>query len=268
MHATNNTRNALSLDEMKNRLCAEHAGRLFVAEAWWAIVPNKDNSFAATGDASGFWALVNATLELGQPLGFTKKENHLMRLVSVPHSDPELLLRQLIKVEPRAQRPVLEIVEARCKINGRDPAEQYKLAMDHYNEELAAEEARVDNVIKTIMRQMPVVGDNPFEVTTKLGAFNEETGEYDEYEVTLGEYLIPIDRAIEFGEKQLKFLANNDRVPDIIFGAENALWTAEIEGLKAIIQEELHEGAGEGSRALDERLLSSNDMQAGANAGK
>lgn len=265
---TNTLRNSLTIAEAKDILCAEHAARLFVAEAWWAIVPNKGESFAATGNAQPFWALMNATLELGMPLGFEKIENHLRKLVSVPHSDPEKVLRSLIKIQPRAQLPNLEIIEARCKINGKDPKEVYAQAKMHYDEEVAAEIARIDQVIKDIMKQMPATGDEPFESTTKLGAFNEETGEYDEYEVTLGEWEIPIDRIIEFGEKQLKFLANNPNVPDIVFGTENSLWEGELNVLRHIVQQREHEGAGEGSRELDEGMLGAAGMQAGANAGK
>lgn len=265
---TNALRNSLTISEAKDILCAEHAARLLVAEAWWAIVPNKGLSFAATGNAQPFWALVNATLELGMPLGFTKVENHLRKLVSVPHSDPEQLLRSLIKIQPRAQLPNLEIIEARCKITGKDSKEVYAQAKMNYDEEVAAELARIDAVIKNIMKQMPAAGDEPFESTTKLGAFNEETGEYDEYEVTLGEWEIPVDRIIEFGEKQLKFLANNKNVPDIVFGTEHALWEGELSQLKAIVQQREHEGAGEGSRALDEALLDQAGMQAGGHSGK
>lgn len=263
-----NARNTLTIAEAKDILCAEHAARLFVAEAWWAIVPNKEGSFAYDGNAQPFWALVNATLELGMPLGFTKQENHLKKLVNVPHSDPEQLLRNLIKIQPRAQMPDMAIITARCKVTGKDPKAMYDERKLAYDEEVAAEIARIETVIKDIMRQMPAAGDEPFESITKLGEFNEETGEYDEYEVTLGEHLIPIDRIIEFGERQLKFLANNSKVPDIIFGTEHALWQGELNQLKAIVQQQEHEGSGESSRALDEALLDAGGMQAGGNSGK
>lgn len=264
-------RNSLTIDEIKNILCAEHAARLFVGEAWWAIVPSGDKnplSFASSGNAQPFWALMNATLELGMPLGFEKIENHLRKLVSVPHTDPEKVLRSLIKIQPRATLPNLQIIEARCKITGNDPKAMYEQAKMNYDEEVAAELARIDAVIKDIMLQQPAAGDTPFESMTKLGAFDEETGEYEEYEVTLGEWEVPIDRVIEFGEKQLKFLANNKNVPDIVFGTENALWEGEISQLTHIVQEREAEGAGESSRALDEGMLSAAGMQAGGQAGK
>jgi len=265
-------RNTLTIAETKDILCAEHAARLFVAECWWAIVPSGTNnplSFASSGDASSFWALINATRELGMPLGFTKVENHLGRLVSQPHKDPEQVLRALIKPQPRASMPDMRIIEARAKyIPGSNVQQMYDIAKATYNAEIEAELERINRVIATIMRQEPGVGDEPFESTTKLGAYNEETEEYDEYEVTMGEWEIPVDRIIEFGERQLKFLAQNSKVPDLIFGTENALWEGELNVLTHIVQEREAEGAGESSRALDEALLGSAGMQAGGNAGK
>jgi hypothetical protein len=261
-------RNTLTIAETKDILCAEHAARLFMAECWWVIVPNKEGSFAHDGNAQPFWALVNATLELGMPLGFQKIENHLKKLANVPHTDPEIVLRNLVKIQPRATLPNMEIIKARCEVNGKNADEMYAQRKQEYDEEVAAEIARVEEVIKGIMRQRPATGDDVFESTTKLGAFNEETGEYDEYEVTLGEHLIPIDRIIEFGERQLKFMASNSKVPDVIFGTEKALWDGEFSVLGRIVQEHEQEGAGESSRALDEALLSASGMQAGGNSGK
>lgn len=263
-------RNTLTITDAKEILCAEHAARLFVAEAWWAIVPSGERnplSFASSGDAHPFWALITATLELGMPLGFEKIENKLRKLVNTPHTDPEKVLRNLIKVQPRASIPNLEIIKARCKITGNDPKVMYAEAKMHYDAEVAAEMARIEEVIKDIMRQQPASGE-AFESLTKLGAFNEETGEYDEYEVTAGEWEIPIDRVIDFGEKQVKFLANSPNVPDIVFGTENALWEGELNQLAHIVQEREQEGAGEGSRALDEALLNGAGMAAGMNSGK
>lgn len=264
-----NTRNSLTIDEAKDILCAEHASRAFVARAWWTIVPNKEDSYAQTGDASPFWALVNATRELGQPLGFTKVENKLGRMVNVAHSDPETLLRSIIKPDVRAQKPVMEIIEARCKLSGKDPKALYAERMAAYNEELAAAEAAVNMAVNAILKQEPVMSDDGFATSrTVLGPFNEATGEYEEFEVDYGHVSLPIDWVIEFAEKQLKFLASNDRVPDIIFGTEHALWEGELNVLKAIVQQEENEGAGESSRAIDEQLLDSAGMQAGGNSGK
>ena len=109
-----NARNSLTITETKDILCAEHASRLFVAECWWAIVPSGDNnplSYAATGDASAFWALINATRELGMPLGFDKVENHLGKLTNVAHNDPEKVLRSILKPQPRAVMPDRQIIE-------------------------------------------------------------------------------------------------------------------------------------------------------------
>jgi hypothetical protein len=263
-------RNTLTIAEAKDILCAEHAARLFVAEAWWTIVPNKGDGYAATGNAQPFWALMNATLELGMALGFEKVENKLRKLVNVPHSDPEKVLRSLIKIQPRAQLPNMGIIKARCNISGKNPDDMYNAARLEYDEEVAAEVERVNQVIKDIMKQMPATGDgDPFESTTKLGAFNEETGAYDEYEVNFGEHLIPIDRIIEFGERQLKFLASNDRVPDIIFGTEKALWDAELEQLGHIVQQQENEGAApDFVAAIDDQLLTASGMAAGMNSGK
>lgn len=268
MNANINPRNTLTIAEAKEILCAEHAARLFSSEAWFSIVPNKGNSYAATGDARPFWALVTAIDELGMPLGFVKKENHLKRLVNEPHSDPEILLRSLIKAQPRATLPNMDIIKARCSVNGKDPEAVYAERKLAYDEEVAAELARVDTVVKAIMNQRPAPGETIFETTTALGPFNEETGEYLEYEVSYGEHLIPIDRIIDFGEKQLKYLASNDKVPDIIFATEKALWDGELNQLKAIVQQKEHEGAGEGSRAIDEAGLGAEGMAAGMNSGK
>ena len=262
-------RNTLTIAETKDILCAEHAARLFVAECWWAVIPNKEGSFAHDGNAQPFWALINATLELGMPLGFEKIENHLRKLSNVPHSDPEKVLRNLIKPQPRATLPDMRIIEARAKyIPNANPQAMYDEAKAMYDAEVEAEHDRINATIKDIMLQRPVDGDQPFEASTRLGAFNEETGEYDEYEVTFGEWEIPVDRIIEFGERQLKFMATNKRIPDIIFGTENALWEGELNILAHIVQEREAEGAGESSRELDEGMLGAAGMQAGSNAGK
>lgn len=262
-------RNTLTIAETKDILCAEHAARLFVGECWWAVVCSKDGSFAKTGDAQPFWALINATLELGMPLGYEKIENHLRKLVNVPHSDPEKVLRSLIKPQPRATMPDMRIIEARAKhIPNCNVQQMFDVAKATYDAEVTAEYERINATIKDIMKQRPVAGDEPFEASTRLGAFNEETGEYDEYEVTFGDWEIPVDRIIEFGERQLKFLASNRNIPDIIFGTENALWEGELTVLGNIVQQRENEGAGEGSRAIDEGMLNAAGMQAGAQAGK
>ena len=265
-------RNTLTIAETKDILCAEHAARLFIAECWWAIIPSGDKnplSYASSGNAQPFWALINATLELGMPLGYDKIENHLGKLTNVPHSDPEKVLRSIIKPQPRAVVPDMRIIEARAKyIPGANAQQMYDEAKAAYDAEVEGEHNRIDRAIKEIMKQRPVAGDEPFESATRLGAFNEETGEYDEYEVVFGEWEIPIDRIIEFGERQLKFMASNKRIPDIIFGAENALWEGELDVLKHIVQQHENEGAGEGSREIDEALLDNAGMAAGGNSGK
>lgn len=267
---SNVSRNSLTIAETKDILCAEHAARVFVARTWWHIVPNKEDSYAQTGDARPFWGLVTATKELGQPLGFKKVENKLGKLVNVAHNDVDSLLRSLIKVQPRADKPVMAIIEARCKISGKDPKELYNERMLAYNEELAAEEARVTHAVNAIMAQEPLMDQDGFGVTsTKLGAFDEATGEYEEFEVDYtDEVSVPIDWIIDFAEKQLKFLANNSKVPDIIFGTEHALWEGELAVLRNIVQQQEHEGSGEQSREIDEALLSASGMQAGGNSGK
>jgi hypothetical protein len=267
-----NARNSLTIAETKDILCAEHAARLFVAECWWALIPAGDKnplSFASTGNAQPFWALINAALELGMPLGFEKIENHLRRLTNVAHSDPEKVLRSILKPQPRATLPDMRIIEARAKhIPGANAQQMFNEAKAAYDAEVEAEYERINATIKDIMRQRPVAGDEPFETATKLGAFNEETGEYDEFEVTFGEWEIPIDRIIEFGERQLKFMATNKRVPDVVFGTENALWEGEINVLSHIVQQREHEGAGESSREIDEALLNGSGMAAGMSSGK
>ena len=265
-----NVRNSLSIADVKEILCAEHAGRVLAGETWWAIVPMKDGAFAETGDAGPFWALVTAVQELGQPLGFEKVINKLGRTVSVAHSDPEKLLRSIIKPQTKLTLPNKEIITKRCAITGEDSAKVFALRQAEYQAELDAENERIESVIRLILSQQPVMDqDEPFTaVTTKLGAFDEETGEYEEIEVEIGEWLIPIDRIIEFGEKQQRFLASNPKVNDLLFGTENALWEGEIARLKQIVQNVEHEGAGEGSREIDERLASGSDLAAGMASGK
>jgi hypothetical protein len=266
-----NARNTLTIAETKDILCAEHAGRMFVAECWWAIVPNQGNSYASTGDASSFWALINATLELGQPLGFKKVENHLGDMINQAHSDPELVLRKLILPKVRAGRPDFDIIEARCKFSGKDAKEMYKAAMEGYNAELQAAEKRTEKAIIKILNAKPNPGDEI--VNAEVEAYNEETTWDDDNGLVTesreyGEWTIPIDRIIDFAERQQKFLASNPNIPDLIFGTENTLWEGELNLLKHIIQQPIHEGAGEGSREIDEALLNSAGMQAGMDSGK
>src|SRR5512139_3532335 len=107
-------RNTLTIAETKDILCAEHAARLLGAECWWALIPAGDKnplSFASSGNAQPFWALINATLELGMPLGYEKIENHLRRMTNVPHSDPEKVLRSILKPQPRAVLPDMRLIE-------------------------------------------------------------------------------------------------------------------------------------------------------------
>ena len=168
-------RNSLTIAETKDILCAEHAARLFVAECWWAVIPNKEGSFAHDGNAQPFWALINATLELGMPLGYEKIENHLRKLSNVPHSDPEKVLRTLIKPQPRAVLPDMRIIEARAKyIPNSNPQQMYDEAKAQYDAEVEAEHERINATIKDIMKQRPVDAsrrrrrDNEFHVESAL----------------------------------------------------------------------------------------------------
>jgi hypothetical protein len=267
-----NVRNCLSINEVKEMLCAEHAGRVLAGETWWAIVPMKDGSFAETGDAGPFWSLVTAVIELDQPLGFEKVVNHLGRTVSVPHRDPEKLLASIIKPQTRLSLPDKTIIEARCRITGQDANVLFEERTAAYQGELEAENKRIKQVIRSIMLQRPTMDANEEGTlefgANRLGAFDPETGEYEEYEVNYAEWLVPIDRIIEFGEKQQRFLASNTKVSDLIFGAENALWESEIALLKQIVQQHEHEGASEFNRSIDEGMASSADLAAGAHSGK
>lgn len=260
-------RNTLTIAEAKDILCAEHAGKLFVAECWWAVVPHRPGSFAYDGDAGAFWSLITATLELGQPLGYEKVENKLRKLVSVAHVDPEKILTRLIKPEPRAFMPDRDIIKARCDIAGTNPDSVLALRRAAYDAECQEEITRVAATIRDIMRARPT-NDDWQTVSTHLGDFDEESGEYKEFEIVHGEHLIPVDRVIEFCEKQLKYLAQNMNIPDTIFAAESTLWTSEIQRLAQIVQQREHIGSSEFNRELDDGMLGSAEMNAGMQAGK
>lgn len=271
-----NTRNSLTIDEVKSILCAEHAARAFTAEVWWAIVCNKDNSFAKTGDASPFWALVNATRELGQPLGFEKLENHLGQQYSVGHNDPEKLLRSVIKINLKQSPPVREVIEARAKWSNGNAEQMMLEAQAAYTAALKAEEARINRVISKIMQQEPAMIEALGE---HLPADNSEVDTLDEngdlsYNIWEGnemggDWSIPIDRIIELGERQLKFIAINKAIPAVVFATEAALWEGEFTQLKAIVQKDMEAGGCPNYVAeMDNRLLDASGMQAGMNSGK
>lgn len=267
---------SLTIAEARDYLCAEHAARLFIAECWWAIVPSGDNhlnSFASSGDSSSFWALVLATQSMGQPLGYNKVVNHLGRTTNQPHKDPEQLLRSIIKPDIKTVRPDHGIVTKRAQLAGLDGEAEYAKRMEQYNEQLAADQARIDTAVKTIMAQQPVgdINEDAFVLGHRVEEVFDEEGnviDYTEVDVTGGEWEIPIDRIIEFGEKQIKFLATNQKVSDVIFGSETLIWEQELEALKHIVQQRENEGAYEGSREIDDALLSGAGMAAGMNSGK
>ena len=263
-------RNSLTIEETKDILCAEHAGRIFASRLWWSIIPNREDSFAQSGDASNFWQLVYANRELGQPLAFTKVLNKLGRLVNVPVSDPEQALRTIIKPEVKAPKPIMEIIEARCELSGHNPKDVYREREAEYNAEVKAAEAQVNLVIKQILAQEPVMDDNGERASsTMFGDFNPDTGEYEVVDVLPDEVLIPIDYIIEFAEKQLKYMATNRKVSDLLFGTEKALWDGEITLLKQIVQEVEHEGAApDYVAAMDDKLLDAAGIAAGMSSGK
>lgn len=253
----------LTITELREYLTAEHAARVLTGEIWWSVVPGGDNnpkSFASTGDASAFWALVDAVGSMGQPLGYIKEKDFLGRDTNKPHSDPELLLRQIIKPNVMMDKPNKDIITARAILAGQDPEKLYQLRELEYKTKIEADQARIDQVIRTILAQHhDIVDPNaPFD------DLDDESGR----SVTGGEWEMPIDRVIEFGERQLKFLASNPKVQDNLFEAERLLWQDEIDKLSHIIQKRENEGAGEGSRHIDEQLLSGAGMSAGMNAGK
>lgn len=276
---TTNTRNTLTISEAREILCVEHAARLFTAECWWAIVPSGANnpmSYAECGDAAPFWALVDAVQSMGQPLGFNKVLNHLGNPVSVPHNDPEQLLRQLIKPNVRTGKPVMEVSKIRAKFGGFNAEQYHAEKMAEYNAAIEADTLRIDRVIKSIIASHRYI--NPDEMDALSGelikqeeVLDEEGNviDYVDHYVEGGEWNIPIDRIISFGEKQLQFLAQNKNVPDLIFGSEAALWEHEIEQLKQIVQSpDTTERQSLGSAALDNALLSADSMRAGTQAGK
>lgn len=267
----------LTISETRDYLCPEHAARLFTAECWWAIVPGGDNhpnSFASSGDSSSFWSLVTATLSMGQPLGYTKVQDHLGRLTNKPHSDPELLLRQLIKPNVPQGKPDRNLINARAKYAGYDPEAMYQGKLAEYNALIQADEARINQVIQTILGQQKINPDDILagqgDLVRQVEVLDEEGNviDYEDQYIMGSEWLIPIDRIIEFGEKQLAFLAKNDKVPDTIFGSEAAIWESEIAELKRLVQHYDNDGAGEGSREIDNQLLSAMGMAAGMNSGK
>ena len=263
-------RNTMTIAEVKEVLTAEHAGKLLSSEFWWTIVPSTEGSgsFAETGDASQFWALVTAIRELGQPLGFVKEENHLGNMIWKAHNKPELALAALIKPTVKATKPDMDLIKIRCEINGDDPDMVFVERMKEYTAQVAVAEEKNRKAITRILRQEPAPGEGILETSVELGDFDEETGEYEEHEVVYGEHYTPIDRIIKHIEGQVNFLAKNTRIPDEIFVAENTLYQAELARMKSIVLQQDHEGAGEGSRVIDEQLLGSTGMQAGMNAGK
>ena len=210
---------------------------------------------------------------MGQPLGFNKVTNHLGKETNKAHTDPEQLLRQIIKPEVKEGKPDHILVSKRAVMAGLDPEEEYKKRMQQYNAAIEADQERINGVIKTIMSQQPIgdINEHAFTIGHKIEEVLDENGEvidYVEVDVSGGEWEIPIDRIIEFGERQMKFLATNSKVNDLIFGAEITVWEGEIAALKYIVQQRENEGAYEGSREIDDALLSGAGMAAGMNSGK
>lgn len=276
---TTNTRNTLTISEARDVLCAEHAARLFTAECWWAIVPSGDNnpmSFANTGDAAPFWALVDAVQSMGQPLGFNKVLNHLGNPVSVPHSDPEQLLRQLIKPNVRTGKPVLAVSQIRAKFGGFNAEQYHAEKMAEYNSAIEADQKRIDSVIAGIIASHRYINPDEMDalggdLITQEEVLDEEGNiiDYVDHYVEGGEWNIPIDRIISFGEKQLQFLAQNKNVPDLVFGSEATLWESELDQLRKIVQSpDTSERQGLSSAVMDNALLSADSMRAGTQAGK
>lgn len=259
----NNLRNSLTIAETREYLCPEHAGRLFAAECWWAIVPSGDNnpnSFASTGDSSAFWALVDANNSMGMPLGYVKGTDFLGRDTNKPHNDPETLLKQLIKPNIMMDKPNKAIITARAAIAGQDPDKLFELRVAEYNAKIEADQNRINHVINAILGQRLVTPDEhqPWD------DLEDESGRLR----TGGEWEIPIDRIIEFGEKQLKFMATNVKIQDTLFEAERLIWKDEIEHLTKIVQQRENEGAGEGSREIDNALLDNTGLAQAQHAGK
>lgn len=225
-----NPRNTLTIAEVCEMFTAEHAGKLLASEFWWAIVPSTEGSgsYAETGDSSQFWALVTAIRELGQPLGFERKENHLGNMVWSSHNKPEIALAALIKPSGKFVKPDYEMIKVRCEITGDNADQVFTERMNEYNAEIAVAEAKNQKAIRRILSQEPAPGEGILETSVELGEFNEDTGEYEEHEVTYGEHLIPINRAIKHVEGQIEFLAKNKKIPDMVFIAENTLYQAEL----------------------------------------
>jgi hypothetical protein len=267
----NNPRNTLTIAEVCTMMTAEHAAKLLASEFWWTIVPSTEGSgsFAETGSSAQFWALVTQIRELGQPLGFHKVENHLGNLTWKQHNSPELALAAMIKPSVKAPKPDLELIKIRAAVTGEDADAIYKERMTEYTAEIAVAQEKNRRAIAKILSQEPAPGEDMLETSVQLGEFNEETGEYEEFEVVYGEHLIPIDRAIKHIEGQIQFLAKNKKIPDEVFVAENTLYSAELSTLKAIVQVIENEGeAPDYVAAMDNRLLDAAGMQAGGNSGK
>lgn len=276
--------NSLTIDEVTDYLTTEHAARLLVAECWYTLVPRGDNhplSYRMSGDSAPFWALVNKVQSMGQPLGWNTTIDHMGDPMKVPHKDPETLLRKLIKVEVRdeqgnlIERPNFDMVAERAIDAGKDPKQEFERRMNHYNARLQAAEQKVNNVVKQIMAQQKM---DPNDIAAAQGdlirqveVLDEEGNviDYEDQYVTGGEWEIPIDRIIEFGEKQISFMANNQRIKDTNYIAEKLIWKDEIAKLTAIVHRNFeHEGSGESSREIDDQLLSAGGMAAGMNSGK
>jgi len=260
---------ALTIQEAKDYLSAEHLAHVLRGELWWSIVPSGDNSpfsFATTGDASPFWSLVHTIKDLGMPIGFLKVPNHLGVTTSQPHQDPEIVLRAMIKPFTKTSPPNMEVSAIRAKYNGMKAEDYHEQQVAIYKAEVVADQARIDTVIHNILAQEGKGLDTVQHIPQYDADGNIE--DYIPVEHQGGEWDIPIDRIIQAGESTVKALANNGRVNDALFGAEALIWEQEITKLKLIEQSREHEGAGEGSRAIDNQLLSGSGMAAGMSSGK
>lgn len=272
----NNLNNSLTLDEITEYLCQEHAARILQSEVWWTLVPTSPGcgSFNDTGSADGFYAITSKLDSMGQPYGWNKVLTHLGEEMNAPHKDHELLLRSVIKPNKMklGDAPNLDIITIVCEQTGEDVAVVYRKEEARYNAAYKNEEKRIDNVIKIILSQKKSCEEDQENITTTLQEKYDEEGnflDYEEVELQGKEWSIPIDRIIERAEKNMEFTAKQNKLPMNMRAAEIILWKNEIKRLKLINQsEDTSERAGESSRAMDEALLNSSSMSQGQQAGK
>lgn len=275
------TRNTVTIEEMKTHLTAEHSGAVLRGRVWWEIIPQACR-WQESGDASGILQLFAALDQLAQPAGFAKQQDRNGKLRTVPLGARDALIAILKKDGEAAHPPVEDAIRIRAKYTGADPEKMIAQAWEIYHATCKSEHTRIARAADAILKwKADTSAPMPF-LTSGMNGFDEpdEESPTDGHEYIVDwdeiqnaapsgeEVLIPIDAIIKTGEGALTAMAKNPRIKDEFFAQESFLWESEIAYFKTIIQMREHEGANEGSRAIDDAGLTSADMHAGSQAGK